>query len=566
MPDLIATIIASILVAAAGLYFCRRRELRYLQFFQQEDYEGGRFLKWCKENCVFDTRGTFVVIVAITAVAGCMLIGRGATILVSSVCCAVLFYKAAMEENPLTTGKIKLKLTERASRIFDTSQSISALFQLAGTALWLIIFGKNALVLCWLNQLLLIQLQPLILVLAKVFLDPEEKALQSRFADEARNIVKNCHPTVIGITGSYGKTSAKVILTEILDSVAPTFSTPRSINSYMGVTREIRERMSSAHQFAVIEMGAYYLGSIRRMCGLTPPKVGIVTAVGQMHLERFGSTENLFQAKSELAQAVPSDGILVVNGDYELCRRMAKENPKRVTLIYGLDKSSGPLDAYMYDLVTSDKGTSFKIDYEGKTYEGFSKLLSKPLLSNALAAFTAAVALGCVPETVLAAMRNAKTESNRLEPVRTTLGALAGGAVNGNGKDLAGQVLRLNDAFNSNPVGFSAALDVLKEIPGGKKVLVTPGMIELGDRQNEENESAAKKAAMLCDLVVIVGRTNREALVSGLQAGGMSQDKYLVQDTMQEALRHLGKSYLSDGDVLLIENDLSDLYESSPKF
>jgi len=147
-------------------------------------------------------------------------------------------------------------------------------------------------------------------------------------------------------------------------------------------------------------------------------------------------------------------------------------------------------------------------------------------------------------------------------------GAFAGAVVNGNGKDLAnaGQVLRLNDAFNSNPVGFSAALDVLKELPGGKKVLVTPGMIELGERQAEENERMAKKAAALCDLVIVVGKTNRDALVSGLQSGGISADKFLVQDTMQEALRHLAKSYLSDGDVVLIENDLSDLYESNPKF
>ena len=135
MLEMIVTIVAAILVAAAGLYFCWRRELRYLQYFQQEDYEGKRFLDWCKRNSVFDTRGSLVAIVAITAIAACSLIGHTWTVLVSSICAAYLVYKAALEENPLTTGKLRLKLTERATRIFDTSQSINALAQLAGTAL-----------------------------------------------------------------------------------------------------------------------------------------------------------------------------------------------------------------------------------------------------------------------------------------------------------------------------------------------------------------------------------------------------------------------------------------------
>lgn len=565
MLDSVLLAVVSLLVATAGLYFCRRRDLRYFQYFQQEEYEGKRFLAWCKRNNVFDTRGSLIAMVTLTAVVACSAFSRELAFIVSCLGSALMFYRAAAEENPLTTGKVRLKLTERAKRIFNTAQSINALLQLASTVVWVVLFGDQSLIIIWFSQLVLIQCQPLILVLAKVLLDPQEKALQANFAAEARQIVKDVHPTVIGITGSYGKTSAKVILSEILGNVAPTFTTPRSINSYMGVTREIRERMNKSHVFAVIEMGAYYLGSISRMCGLTPPAVGIVTAVGEMHLERFGSPDNLFQAKSELAQAVPADGILVVNGDYELCRKMADENRKRVTLIYGLEKSTGPLDAYMYDLVTSDKGTSFKIEYQGKVYEGFAKLLSRPLLSNALAAFTAAMALGCAPEAVLAGIRNAKTESNRLEPVRTTVSALD---ISGNGKEprRSEKILRLNDAFNSNPVGFSAALDVLSELPGGRKVLVTPGMIELGERQAKENQKVAKKAAALCDLVIVVGRTNRDALLNGLQEGGMAQEKYLIQDTMGGALQYLAKSYCSEGDVILIENDLSDLYESNPKF
>jgi len=415
----------------------------------------------------------------------------------------------------------------------------------------------------WFIQVLLFQIQPVILIVAKVLLDREEEEIQKRFAIEANQLLNKVNPIVIGITGSYGKTSSKVILSDILSSVSPTFTTPRSINSYMGVTREIRDRLQSRHKFAVIEMGAYQLGSIKKMCSLTPPKVGLITAVGEMHLERYGTVENVFKAKSELAQALPADGILVANGDYEFCRRMAQENPKKTTLLYGLNKDAGSLDAYLYDAHSSDVGTAFKIRYGDKVYEGFTKLLGKPMLSNILGCFTVAVALGVAPEVALAAIRNVKTEANRLEPVKTNLQGLApftnGGKPNAN-------IMRLNDAFNSNPVGFKSALAVLGELPGKRKILVTPGMVELGERQVSENEMAGKEAATICDYVVVVGETNKTALSKGLADGGLKDEKIKFEPNMKEALSYLAAQYCADGDIVLIENDLPDIYESVPVF
>jgi UDP-N-acetylmuramoyl-tripeptide--D-alanyl-D-alanine ligase len=567
--DQILTVVSLSLVALSSAYFFKRRGLRYLQYLQQEDYEGKRFWKWCSEKRAFDRRGTAVafgaailcgILTGLSVRAGCA----------SAVLFAILLaYRASLEENPLIEGKVKLKLTERASRIFDAAQSINLLLILCLIGVAVPLMGRLALPFYWFSQVFIFQIAPLILILGKLASDAREKKIQADFADQARKRLKEVNPTVIGITGSYGKTSTKVILSEILNSVGPTFTTPRSINSYMGVTREIRERLMPFHQFAVIEMGAYYIGSIKRMCGLTPPKVAIVTAVGQMHLERFGSVENVFKAKSELAQAIPEDGILICNGDYEFCRRMLKENPKRLGLLYGLNKDAGPLDAYMFDIKTLENGSSFKIQYGSKEYSGFSKLLSKPLLSNALASFTAAVALGVAPEAVLAAIRNVKTESNRLEPVKTNLTGLAPlPVVNGQTKkiDYAAQILRLNDAFNSNPIGFDSALDVLKDIKGNRKILVTPGMIELGERQEAENEACAKHAARICDLVVVVGETNRQPLIKGLKEGGLDDHKIKIQSSMKEALQYLAVDYCDDGDVVLIENDLPDLYESEPRF
>jgi UDP-N-acetylmuramoyl-tripeptide--D-alanyl-D-alanine ligase len=561
--DLALKIICVLSVACASGYFFHKRILRYLQYLQQEDYNGTRFWQWCQRKRAFDRRGASVAFASgiITGLFtgfnfafGCFV---GATLTVG------LFLTTSREEDPTKTGKVTLKLTERARRILGTAEAINALVLFALVLVSLLLMGQLAPPFIWLTQVIVFQIQPLVLVTAKVLLDRQEEEIQTGFADQARAILSGIDPIVVGITGSYGKTSCKVILSEILGTIAPTFTTPRSVNSLMGVTKEIRERLQPRHRYSVIEMGAYQVGSIAKMCSLTPPKVGLVTAVGEMHLERFGTVENIFKAKSELAQALPADGILVVNGDYEYCRLMAKENPKRLTLIYGFDQSKGPLDAYMFDVHTSEAGSNFKIKYVNNEYSGFTRLLGKPMLSNVLGCFSVAVALGIAPEVALAVIRNVKTEANRLELVKTDLQGLAP-ILNGSKRD--SKVVRLNDAFNSNPVGFKSALEVLQELPGKRKILVTPGMIELGDRQVAENESAGKEAASVCDYVVVVGETNKESLLKGLSTGGMQNDKIQTQSSMKDALSFLASKYCDDGDVVLIENDLPDLYESAPVF
>jgi len=185
------------------------------------------------------------------------------------------------------------------------------------------------------------------------------------------------------------------------------------------------------------------------------------------------------------------------------------------------------------------------------------------MLSNILGCFTVAVALGVAPEVALAAIRNVKTEANRLEPVKTNLQGLApftnGGKPNAN-------IMRLNDAFNSNPVGFKSALAVLEELPGKRKILVTPGMVELGERQVSENETAGKEAASICDYVVVVGETNKGALLKGLAEGGLKDEKIKTEPNMKDALGYLAAQYCAEGDIVLIENDLPDIYESVPVF
>ncbi|MDZ4835916.1 MAG: UDP-N-acetylmuramoyl-tripeptide--D-alanyl-D-alanine ligase [Candidatus Melainabacteria bacterium] len=566
------TIVLFVVGSLVNLYFYYRRSLRYLKYFQQEDYTGKRFFNWLKEKKAFDRKGSNICVgmVFFTMVLNFLLPSMSTIIVqvLSAIALAMLILTVRGEEDPRTTGKIKLKMTARSKRIYYLSMALYVVALIATNLGWYLYISRESKELLalafWVNQFLLIRSQPLFLILANSLLQPYETGLQEGFANEARALIKKHGPIVIGITGSYGKTSTKIILREILGSIAPTFVPPGSINSYMGVTREIREKLQPAHKYAVIEMGAYYIGSIRRMCTLTPPQAAIITAIGIMHLERFGGQDSVLKAKSELAQAVPADGILVVNGDDPNCRLMAAENPKKTVLYYGWDESNGHLDAKIYDITATDKGSNFKIRWQDQEYEGFTQLLGKPLLSNALASFTLACALGIAPQTVISAMRNVRTENNRLEPVRVPISSLRV-KENGNGHVATGEVLRLNDAYNSNPIGFAAALEVLGQVSGNRKILVTPGMIELGDRQDLENKLVATKAASVCDLVLVVGDTNKKALTDGLKEGGLDAQKLKEFDDMHTALTYLSE-FCADGDVVLIENDLGDLYEGEVSF
>lgn len=559
-PDVMDILLCIYTTAFANSYYFYKRSMRYLQYFQQEEYESGRFINWFFSKKAWDTNTSKLLLIPVIV---CFLPYPYTQTIAAVLSVIVFLYVVFTEENPLKEGKLKLRMTERAARIHNLAYLFYTLVLFGAGGLMSSHLGPGAYKTFLLTQFVFVQSVPFWFVLSNALLNPYEKAVQEGFANQARAVIKDCQPTIIGITGSYGKTSTKILMKDIIGASYPTFSTPGSVNTYMGVTRKIREEMKPSHKFAVIEMGAYYQGSITRMCSLTPPNCGLITTVGLAHLERFGSQENIYKAKSELAQAIPDDGILVVNGDNEFTRRMADEFRKKTTLIYGMDPTQGHLDVYMYDINYTEEGTNFKIKWKDHVYEGFTGLLGKPMLENTLGAFTMACAVGVPPDIALAVIRNAKAESNRLELQKTPIGGMA--HTNGS-QPRSGNIIRLNDAYNSNPVGFQAALEVLSAMPGGRKILVTPGMVELGEEQFQKNADAAKFAASICDLVLVVGDTNKSALQKGLTDGGMSGEKYKEFAHMKDALKYLATDYCDSGDVVLIENDLPDLYEAVVKF
>lgn len=526
----------SLLLFAGSSVFGAKRLLRYLHYFQLEEYKSRRFLIWLWKEKAWDRKGSLIALAS-----ACLSLFY--PLLVSIFGSIALAGLAWGEDDPRTTGKLKLKMTERAKRIYSIAL---VLYTIVNMVIAGILFGS---VPQWcLSQIVLFQLIPFLLPLTSLLLRYDERQRQKGFYTEAKEILADVAPYTIGITGSYGKTSTKDALGRILQvALGPTFWPGKSVNTVMGITREIRAQLRRGYRYAVIEMGAYTEGSIQKLCALTPPNAAVITGVGMAHLDRFGSKESVYQAKSELAQAVPQEGILVCNGDNEGSRRIAQEYPKQKTLLYGFDQEKGPLDCWISSMQLAREGTYFTVVWQGKEYVGFTCLLGRAALSNAIGAFTMACALGCDPEYALGVIHHLEPVDNRLE-LR---------------KD--GGVTYLKDAYNSNPEGFSCALEVMASIPSQRRILMTPGMIELGPEQDDQHVRIGKKAAQVCDLALIVGETNKKALALGLHAGGLATDKVLFSHSREEAFRVL-KSVLRDGDLVLIENDLTDIYESKARF
>jgi UDP-N-acetylmuramoyl-tripeptide--D-alanyl-D-alanine ligase len=543
------TIICLTLISAATIIFFTRRGLRYLRYFQQEEYNSTRFKDWFLEKRAFDTKGSLV---ALSAAALSGFATGGDMVLCLAICagaCAVLVFLGFSEEDPRKVGKIKLKMTDRATAIYNLALGLEAIATILIITGGYFLGASDNIYIYWLIAVGLIQSAPIWIAIANSILWPNEFKKQQAFLQEAKDILADYKPYTIGITGSYGKTSTKSILGNILEAIEPTFWTPGSINTEMGITRQIRENMKPQQEIAIIEMGAYQIGSIAKLCRFTPPNAGLVTAVGVMHLERFGGVENIYKAKCELAQAIPADGLLVCNGDNPGARQMAIDYPKATTLLYGLEPEIGHLDCWMSDINASIDGTTFVIHWQGQAYPGFTKLLGAPMLSNLVGSFAMACALGKDPDYVIAAIHNIEPANSRLNLRK-----------NGDG-------FILDDSYNSNPIGFASALEVLEVLEGGRKILMTPGMVELGDIQAAENRQVALKAASICDLAIVVGDTNKDALKAGLLEGGLAPEKLMEFPNRDLALAYLtSPEHRQAKDLILIENDLPDLYEAIARF
>lgn len=433
------------------------------------------------------------------------------------------------------TYKHPVVWTPRVKRLFATMLLevlivVSASLVLFAQGGWLT--AVVALLLAWIAS-------PALAVGALWCLKPVEKHINQGYIDDAARILRSMPDLkVIGITGSYGKTSTKHYLERILSEKYSVCMTPGSFNTTLGVVRTVREYLKPFDRVFICEMGAKQIGDIKEICDLVHPEIGIVTAVGPQHLESFKSVENVQRTKFELVDALPADGLAVLNDDFEYVANRPVDNVPVVR--YGIEPRQ-QVKFSVSDIRYSASGTDFTVVTPDGELKLHTRLVGECNVSNLVAAVIVALHLGVDERRIAYAVEQIQQVEHRLSVKRTP-----------------GGLTIIDDAFNSNPTGSAMALDVLASMTSGKRIVITPGMIELGDEQERRNAEFGEKIARSVDVAIIVGQYNRDAILRGL--GEPEGVEVHVVDTFAQAQTILTRIARA-GDTVLYENDLPDTFK-----
>jgi UDP-N-acetylmuramoyl-tripeptide--D-alanyl-D-alanine ligase len=388
--------------------------------------------------------------------------------------------------------------------------------------------------------LILTGIQLIMNVVANTVNHPIEWSVKQYYINDAKRMLKESRDlTIIGVTGSYGKTSVKFYLQTLLKDSFNVLVTPESYNTPMGVVKTIRESLKSTHEIFVCEMGARHVGDIKELCDIVHPHHGIITSIGPQHLETFFNMENIKSTKFELADALPDSGMLFLNGDNEYIREKS-EGYKNITFYSTENEENGGYRAS--DIKVSQMGTDFKVTAPDGGSEQFQmKLIGVHNVINVVGAIAVANKLGI-------ALKDLKIPVRRLQSVEHRMQLREHGLVT-----------IIDDAYNSNPVGSKAAVETLKMFDG-IRILITPGMVELGDREEEYNFKFGTYAAKCCDHILLVGKKRTKPIYDGVLSEGFSKDKLKAFDKLEEALSYAYEIKGSGHKYILLENDLPDNY------
>lgn len=385
-------------------------------------------------------------------------------------------------------------------------------------------------------------LMPLWIALGGLCAWPVEKLVSEMyFRDAQKKLAARPDLIRIGITGSYGKTSVKFILRTILEEKFQVLATPSSFNTPMGVTRIIREKLTPAHQVFIAEMGARHVGDIRELCRLVHPHHGVLTSVGPQHLDTFRTIERIKGTKYELMDAIPDGGCCFFPDDGAICRELfdRTRKEKRLCSLHGSDDA----DVWATDVTVSPEGSAFTLHTISESIRCETRLLGEHNISNIILAAMVGLHLGMT-------LRQIARGISRIQPVEHRLQLIPSPGIT-----------IIDDAFNSNPNGAKAALRVLRDFPG-RRIIITPGMVELGGEEAAFNREFGTMMAGCVDVAILVGPKHTAPIAEGLREAGFPEENLYVTATLEEAaeiMRQVGRP----GDVALFENDLPDNYSET---
>ncbi|MCZ7540755.1 MAG: UDP-N-acetylmuramoyl-tripeptide--D-alanyl-D-alanine ligase [Anaerolineae bacterium] len=524
---------------------------RLARLFQIESYDSRRFLHWLLGRPSRYLMWRALVFVGVAALTSFALNWFGQD--TDSLYLAIWGVTAVLATWPEPPKEVKQKfrLTQRAARLLITAFTLAVIVAVGTAATlntavsasertkFLVITGVG---------LVVYHLSPLALPLANLLMLPVEACFRRMFVHRARRTLRRVHPVVIGITGSYGKTSTKEYLAHLLRGRYEVLATPRSYNTLMGVCLTINNdlKRSGPLDYFIVEMGAYIEGEIRAICKLTRPQIGIVTAVGPQHLERFGSIEATARAKYEIIEALPRDGVGIFNWDDHEVRTMYEHGypDTRIAVTWENAEHATQLRFLARGVRQTVDGLTFEVvDTLQHEREQFSApLVGKHNVTNILLATAVARHLGMPLREIAVRAATLQSAEHRLQR-----------------KTLPGGITVIDDAYSANPVGARNALDVLALYREGRRVLITPGIVELGPLHAQENQTLGRLAARVCTDIVLVGAGQTRPIQQGIREASFAEEHLFVFDTREEAIAWFRRE-LRDGDTVLFLNDLPDTY------
>ena len=536
--------IVSLLLSLFGPLVCTWLTLqRSLHMYQLNGYQRLSYTNYLRTNRRETWSAKRIVPTVLVTISGStLLLGRLWWMMLLGLGLFVLINRPPKAKKPLVyTPRVKRMLVTAVIVLVLWNVLTTTTLALSFAGIWMGGKGSGLLFLLFAGLYLLripaqILLQPWLVMLYSAINSPMEKAINRHYYKEAEAILRDSpNLTVIGITGSYGKTSVKYFLNQLLSVKYDVYMTPGNYNTTLGVIRAVREGLRPTHQIFLCEMGARHVGDIAEICVLAQPDMGIITSIGPQHLETFGSVENIVRTKLELADAVKGRGPVFLNFDSAL---VANHTYAQETVSYGEQGK----DYTVSDVHIGRDGSVFTVAApDGSKQEYRTRLLGSANVQNIAGAVAVAHKLGISLQALVPAVRQLQGAPHRLELKQ------------------AGDVTIIDDAYNSNPAGAAVALETLGMCRGGK-IVITPGLVELGDKELEYNRILGTQTAGNCDLLILVGSQPRtEAIEAGAKEAGLCASAILRADTVQEAMT-LARSARLDDKMVLLLNDLTDNY------
>lgn len=373
---------------------------------------------------------------------------------------------------------------------------------------------------------------------------PIEARIAKKYIRRCKQTLESRQMIKIGITGSFGKTTVKNILTTILNQKYNTYCTPANYNTPMGICKAVNQLPEDCEIF-VAEMGARKAGDIAELCEIVKPNHGIITGVGTQHLGVFKTRENIYNTKKELADyVVKVGGKLVFNADNDLTLKMYRQfdyiGGSAVSDKEWLSSDSQENKISISDAECVNDGLKFRLNIGKDSAVCESKLIGRHNLTNILMSVQMAVSLGLNIVQIAKGISQIAPIEHRLQTIKLPTG-----------------ITIIDDSYNSNESGAKIAIETLAMFKG-RKIVATQGIVEMGAEQERVNFELGESIAKVADVAILIG-INKENIRLGMLSGNFCDRNIYLVEHLDNAKELFG-AMLKSGDVLLLQNDLPDNY------